>query len=65
MKKILTMLGLVVVVFLFGFTTNGNDSKENCKITICHNGHEITVSVNALQAHLDHGDTIGSCECEY
>jgi len=32
------------------------------KVTICHKGHTITVSRNALQAHLAHGDTIGSCE---
>jgi hypothetical protein len=38
------------------------------KITICHvppgnpaNRHTIEVSQNALQAHLDHGDYIGSC----
>ncbi len=41
---------------------NGN----NQHITICHqtgNGgsHTITVSVNALQAHLNHGDYIGAC----
>jgi hypothetical protein len=39
------------------------------KVTICHvppgnpeNAHEITVSINALPAHLAHGDTIGPCE---
>ncbi|MGI4740637.1 MAG: hypothetical protein ACRYG7_36155 [Janthinobacterium lividum] len=33
----------------------------NEKVVICHNGHEISVSVNALQAHLAHGDQVGSC----
>ena len=64
MKKILTMLGLVVVVFLFGFTTNGNVSKEKCKVTLCHNGHEITIDESAVAAHLCHGDTIGECDCK-
>lgn len=33
------------------------------KVTICHKGHvTITVSVNALDAHLAHGDSIGSCQ---
>ena len=37
------------------------------KVTICHkpnskNPHTITISRSALQAHLDHGDTIGPCE---
>ncbi len=38
-------------------------------VTICHippgnpaNAHTITVSVNALPAHLAHGDFVGSCE---
>jgi hypothetical protein len=39
------------------------------KVTICHippgnpaNAHEISVSINALPAHLAHGDTIGPCQ---
>src|SRR6185503_5552633 len=35
--------------------------KDNDKVTICHKGHTIMVSMHALQAHLNHGDTIGSC----
>jgi hypothetical protein len=31
------------------------------KVTLCHNGHEITVSRNALPAHLAHGDNVGAC----
>jgi hypothetical protein len=31
------------------------------KVIICHNGHTIRVSSKALQAHLDHGDTLGPC----
>ena len=32
------------------------------KVTICHNGHTITISQSALPAHLRHGDTIGPCD---
>ncbi len=31
------------------------------KIPICHNGHTIYVSINAIQAHLNHGDCLGVC----
>ena len=31
------------------------------KVTLCHNGHNITVSENAVPAHLAHGDTLGPC----
>ena len=32
------------------------------KVTICHKGHvTITVSRNALDAHMAHGDTLGPC----
>ncbi len=32
------------------------------KITVCHDGHDITIDRHALQAHLDHGDTELKCE---
>jgi hypothetical protein len=31
------------------------------KVRLCHNGKEICVSASAVQAHLDHGDALGSC----
>ena len=31
------------------------------KVAICHNGNTIYVSVNALDAHLAHGDCLGEC----
>lgn len=73
MKRTLLMLGLVlgIAIFIFAFNTKENVSKENHKITICHippgnpgNAHEITIDSNALQAHLDHGDHIGTCNCD-
>ena len=38
----------------------GDKSKEN-KVIICHNGKDKCVNLNALDAHLAHGDTLGSC----
>lgn len=32
------------------------------KVAICHNGHSLCVSVNAVQAHLEHGDKLGKCD---
>ena len=34
------------------------------KVSICHNGHTICVSINAVDAHLAHGDKLGSCSDE-
>ena len=31
------------------------------KVTICHRGHTITISQNALPAHIAHGDSVGAC----
>lgn len=38
-----------------------NNAKSK-KVNVCHNGGTLCVSINALQAHLDHGDQLGSCE---
>jgi hypothetical protein len=35
--------------------------KSDKKVSVCHNGHTICISENALQAHLDHGDVCGPC----
>jgi hypothetical protein len=74
MRKYLLMLGKVlgVVLFLFAFTTNDkSNSATDGKVVICHippgnpgNAHEIVVSTNAVQAHLNHGDHIGRCSCD-
>ncbi|MES2240643.1 MAG: LamG-like jellyroll fold domain-containing protein [Bacteroidota bacterium] len=31
------------------------------KVMVCHNGQENCISSNAVQAHLNHGDKLGSC----
>ncbi|MGB5418899.1 MopE-related protein [Algibacter sp.] len=37
-------------------------NEEKTKILICHNGKNKCVQENALDAHLAHGDTLGSCD---
>ncbi|MDX5586420.1 MAG: T9SS type A sorting domain-containing protein [Aureibaculum sp.] len=39
----------------------GNNPR-NPKVEICHNGNTICVSPSAVQAHLNHGDELGSCD---
>ena len=36
--------------------------ENNKKVYICHNGNTICVSINAINAHLDHGDVLGQCK---
>jgi quercetin dioxygenase-like cupin family protein len=42
-----------------GDDTGGDTGSD--KVTICHNGNTITISADALDAHLAHGDTLGAC----
>jgi len=42
-------------------TTDKPNQPPPSKVKICHKGHTITVSQNAVNAHLAHGDTIGPC----
>ena len=66
MKRRATLTGLLtcaLVLLLAGAATAGNN-----KVNVCHvppgnpaNFHTITISENALQAHLGHGDLAGEC----
>jgi hypothetical protein len=67
MKNFLVLFGLVLIAFASSSSTKNDDNGG--KIVICHippgnpaNAHDIEISTHALQAHLDHGDTIGGCE---
>lgn len=64
LKLLLTVLLLVTYSFI---SYSEPDAGE--KVTICHippgnpsNAHEITVSINAMPAHMAHGDQIGACD---
>ncbi len=34
---------------------------KNDKVTVCHNGNNLSIDANAVAAHLAHGDALGSC----
>lgn len=36
-------------------------NSDNAKVAVCHDGHKICVSENAVAAHLAHGDYVGPC----
>jgi hypothetical protein len=64
------VVGAVLVLggFGFGASTANAEYEYDGKVTICHHTGSkknptvtITVSRNALDAHLAHGDTIGPC----
>lgn len=68
MKKTLFALAMI---FAFTFPQSGKSStalsSKDEKVTICHrtgNGehHTIVVSINAVPAHLAHGDALGDCD---
>ena len=48
-----------------GFSSLSSEWKcsngHNKKVYVCHNGHTICISENAVAAHLAHGDYIGPC----
>lgn len=63
--RVLTVLLAIFVVLGMSSFNSNNTSNSNDTVTICHvppgnpgNCHEITISVNALQTHLDHGDKL-------
>ncbi len=66
MKLFLIKAMVTVSLLPLAFSLNSEKKPNNDKkITICHvppgnpgNMHKITISYNALQTHLDHGDFI-------
>ena len=39
--------------------TSGGNGQQ--KVMICHKGHTLEVAEPAVQAHLNHGDSLGPC----
>jgi len=65
LKKFSKLIVVVVVLLLSGLTLGFRTNAASGKITVCHkppgnveNCHEISVSLNALEAHLNHGDDL-------
>ena len=53
----------IVCVLCFGGFFTANKGTANDKVTICHNNHSITISVNAMWHHMAlHGDSMGPCD---
>jgi hypothetical protein len=68
MKRTCTSLAFLIA--LFALTASAAWADGN-KVQVCHtpsgnpdNAHTITVSEDAVQAHLGHGDYLGACFCE-
>jgi len=58
-KLALATIALVAVVMVMSIATPAMAGADN--VEICHKGETITVSENAVSAHLKHGDRIGAC----
>jgi len=59
-KKTATLL-LAVGLVLAPTAAHATGGHGHDPVTICHNGHTITVDDSSLKAHLKHGDTLGLC----
>ena len=42
--------------------TSGLSRTTVTTVQVCHNGQTLNINENALQAHLNHGDTEGPCQ---
>lgn len=67
MKKLLLLLPFLFLGLLFSCEKEAYDtdlpadagkSNKNKKVDVCHNGHIINVSINAVSAHQLHGDAV-------
>ncbi len=68
MNRKCVLAGLVVVLGALGAVASVRADSQG-KVDICHippgnpaNAHTINVSVNAVPAHLAHGDYLGECQ---
>ena len=59
MKKLL--LAAILCVSAIATSAGSVLAASPGKAQVCHKGQTITVSVNAVAAHLRHGDTAGAC----
>ncbi len=58
-KLAIAAIALVAVVMTLSIAAPAMAGSE--KVEICHKGETITVSENAVPAHIGHGDTVGAC----
>jgi hypothetical protein len=50
---------LLAMVLAPGSGTCGGNGQQ--KVVLCHKGHTLEVAEPAVQAHLNHGDSLGPC----
>ncbi len=62
MRKITTGLVALSIMAGLGLVAGSASAVPTGKVMVCHNGHLISVSLNALSAHLAHGDGMISCD---
>ena len=69
MGKKIFLTALASGILLLGFFGSAALAGPKVKVTICHippgntaNAHTITIAEQAVGKHLEHGDTLGSCE---
>lgn len=59
-KRLLVLVSAFAVSLLQGQGVQASNEKT----TLCHKGETITVSNAAVDAHLAHGDCVGSCQAD-
>jgi hypothetical protein len=52
---------IVLVAISFWPTGETGAGPGQKKIAVCHKGHTLELPEPAVQAHLNHGDTLGPC----
>lgn len=60
MKRLFRVL-LILSVMLSVMVAPASAAAPKGKAEVCHNGKTISVSVNAVAAHVNHGDAEGAC----
>ena len=58
-KKISWAILVAGVVLIPGGHSDAGDPPK--KVVICHKGSTLEVAEPAVQAHMNHGDTLGAC----
>jgi len=67
MRALAIIASVVLMSGILGFAVSNPEVFAGEKVTICHKPgtpaeQTITISVNALDTHLAHGDFVGACE---
>jgi hypothetical protein len=62
-RKLKSSLFLIVLAGAFLLPSGSSDAGDPPrKVVICHKGNTLEVAEPAVQAHLNHGDSLGACQ---